>query len=221
MTQPYKVCPRCQTPADLQAAACASCGRQYRTQFVPPINQTQVVHPAPAPFGGNQAADPFSRYVQRRPWLMAAITIAFIAVFSFLAWTTFAQLHQGIPGLPTMFPATATHKLWYYESNTVPMGQTLADLKENALAGPHIGYAGDADRLLELRSSGRVYMTEKETQVVLLGADGDYVNVRLCSGHHSGQTGWTRKEGLHELNEPVAPSPVPQEYRQFAPHGVG
>ncbi|HZT44145.1 MAG TPA: zinc ribbon domain-containing protein [Chthonomonadaceae bacterium] len=33
MTMPHKVCPRCQTPAPLEARFCSQCGRQYRTQF--------------------------------------------------------------------------------------------------------------------------------------------------------------------------------------------
>lgn len=40
MTQPYKVCPQCQTAATLEARACAVCGRQYRTQFATPEPQT-------------------------------------------------------------------------------------------------------------------------------------------------------------------------------------
>lgn len=30
---PHKLCPRCQTPAPLDARFCSQCGRQYRTQF--------------------------------------------------------------------------------------------------------------------------------------------------------------------------------------------
>lgn len=33
MSQPHKICPRCQRPAELQAPQCAGCGRAYRTQF--------------------------------------------------------------------------------------------------------------------------------------------------------------------------------------------
>ena len=43
--EPYKICPQCQQPAVLTASQCGRCGRQYRTQFVPP-QQTQDV-PAP------------------------------------------------------------------------------------------------------------------------------------------------------------------------------
>ena len=36
MTQPYKICPQCQHPAAMNASACVSCGRVYRTT-APPI----------------------------------------------------------------------------------------------------------------------------------------------------------------------------------------
>lgn len=44
MTQPFKVCPKCQSPADLNAAQCVQCGRQYKTQFTapPPADHTQM-----------------------------------------------------------------------------------------------------------------------------------------------------------------------------------
>ena len=41
VSQPHKICPRCQTPAELQAPQCSSCGRQYRTQF--PQNPDRTV----------------------------------------------------------------------------------------------------------------------------------------------------------------------------------
>jgi hypothetical protein len=42
MSQAYKVCPQCQTPAVLTAPQCSQCGHLFRTQFV---QQTQVVVP--------------------------------------------------------------------------------------------------------------------------------------------------------------------------------
>ena len=47
MTQPFKICPQCQEPAAMNAAACARCGRVYRTTAPPPMQQTQVVLPPP------------------------------------------------------------------------------------------------------------------------------------------------------------------------------
>lgn len=42
---PYKICPNCQQPAALTVPACLRCGRQYKTQFAPPSQQTQVITP--------------------------------------------------------------------------------------------------------------------------------------------------------------------------------
>lgn len=52
MSQPYKICPRCQQPADLAAPSCVKCGRIYKTQFTPPEEKTQAFPggiPAAAP----------------------------------------------------------------------------------------------------------------------------------------------------------------------------
>jgi hypothetical protein len=38
MSQPNKICPRCQTPAPLSAGFCGSCGHRYRTAFSEPAS---------------------------------------------------------------------------------------------------------------------------------------------------------------------------------------
>lgn len=45
MSQPHKICPRCQTPAAVDAQFCSRCGHGYRTQF----QQDQTVLGAPQP----------------------------------------------------------------------------------------------------------------------------------------------------------------------------
>lgn len=57
MSQPYKVCPRCQRAADLAAPRCEGCGRVYKTQFVPPEEKTQMF-PGLAPQAAPAAAEP-------------------------------------------------------------------------------------------------------------------------------------------------------------------
>lgn len=47
MSQPHKICPRCQTPADLQAPSCSNCGRVYKTAF--PQNPDRTVLGATEP----------------------------------------------------------------------------------------------------------------------------------------------------------------------------
>jgi hypothetical protein len=58
----HKICPKCQSPAPLEATFCGQCGRQYRTQFVTPsvstpnterpphgtVQTPNTRHPAPA-----------------------------------------------------------------------------------------------------------------------------------------------------------------------------
>lgn len=40
-----KLCPRCRTPAAVDAPFCAACGHRYRTYFPPPADQTLPVRP--------------------------------------------------------------------------------------------------------------------------------------------------------------------------------
>lgn len=82
----HKICPRCQTPAPLDAAFCGQCGRQYRTQFVPP--QAPPVAPNASPrFAAAQGTFPQEAFAPRgnavsRPaqWL-AALVVAVLAFF--------------------------------------------------------------------------------------------------------------------------------------------
>lgn len=83
-TGSYKLCPQCKTPAALTAAQCARCGRQYRTQFAPPPNQTIVMPPvAPMP----AAAPPYVPAPHRsgsRDGLIASVVLVFgLILFGF------------------------------------------------------------------------------------------------------------------------------------------
>lgn len=54
MTTQVKFCPRCKFAASLPEKVCARCGHQFRTQFAPPAEPTQMIQavapsPAPAP----------------------------------------------------------------------------------------------------------------------------------------------------------------------------
>lgn len=48
MTQPFKVCPQCHTPAEMNAISCVHCGRLYQSTS-PTVNQTQVFSPGGLP----------------------------------------------------------------------------------------------------------------------------------------------------------------------------
>lgn len=64
----HKLCPKCQTPADLLAPQCLSCGHVYRTQFAAP-DQTQVVNlpPRDTPPPPYAAPPPYPPYPQYPP----------------------------------------------------------------------------------------------------------------------------------------------------------
>jgi len=49
MTQPYKLCPKCQQPAALDAPTCSRCGRVYRTRFSTAQQTQMVAAPPPLP----------------------------------------------------------------------------------------------------------------------------------------------------------------------------
>lgn len=94
MNQPYKVCPQCRTPAALQAPACASCGRQYRTQFAPPLSQTQAINPVgmPPPAGG---ASPLPRSRRKSKAPLAVAACCSVPVLFLFVVTLFGSLPGG------------------------------------------------------------------------------------------------------------------------------
>ncbi len=44
-----KLCPKCQTPAPIEAVFCGSCGHQYRTHFTPQAPTPNFAPPTPRP----------------------------------------------------------------------------------------------------------------------------------------------------------------------------
>jgi len=59
MSAQHKICPRCKQPALLDAAFCAGCGRQYRTNFAATNDQTMLgTSGAPPPPAAPQYAPP-------------------------------------------------------------------------------------------------------------------------------------------------------------------
>lgn len=52
MTQPYKICPNCQQPAQINAIGCARCGRPYRTTAPPQPTQVFAAPVSPQPIVG-------------------------------------------------------------------------------------------------------------------------------------------------------------------------
>ena len=49
MSEPAKICPKCQTSALLDARTCSVCAHGFRTQFVAPDDKTQIYLPGDLP----------------------------------------------------------------------------------------------------------------------------------------------------------------------------
>lgn len=56
MTQSQKACPACKSSAPIHATVCEECGHTYRTQFMPPLDQTQVLPALPETHFSSQRA---------------------------------------------------------------------------------------------------------------------------------------------------------------------
>ncbi len=61
--QPFKKCPACGLPIQIDAPQCTQCGHQFRTQFAPP-NQTQAFIPGSLGDQGQQPPNPIPPYQQ-------------------------------------------------------------------------------------------------------------------------------------------------------------
>ena len=62
---PQKGCPKCSTPAALDAAFCSRCGHQFRTQFT---NQTQIITPPAQQAPPPQYPPEYYNPTPFRPW---------------------------------------------------------------------------------------------------------------------------------------------------------
>jgi len=86
MTQPYKVCPQCQTPAALTDPTCSRCGRQFRTQFTPPTDSANSVHAREKP-----RKQPFPRWAY---WLFTLLITAGIVTCSGIVAVRFLSVQN-------------------------------------------------------------------------------------------------------------------------------
>ena len=91
MTQPFKICPKCQTSAEMSAAFCLNCGRQYLTT----APQGSTVAPAPvyaAPIT-SAAPWPVQSPVHVRRWPIVAVPVALlVVVVGLVAWLALSRL---------------------------------------------------------------------------------------------------------------------------------
>lgn len=115
MNVPQKQCPRCGTTAPLDATFCGQCGRQYRTQFVPPADGAPHAAPAPvypAPQSVYNAPPanfaPPVQFAPRMPsvWMLRAMQggIAALVCMAVLAFSGVFR-HDGTPNAPAVTSA--------------------------------------------------------------------------------------------------------------------
>lgn len=105
MTVSQKQCPRCSTVAPLDATFCGQCGRQYRTQFVPPGNGS---HSAAAPAPIYNAAVPDYAPRTRSVWMLRAAqgAVAALACVGVLAFSGVFR-HEERGSVPAVVSAPA------------------------------------------------------------------------------------------------------------------
>lgn len=81
--QPYKQCPTCGLPAQLDAPQCGRCGHTFRTKFAPPPDQTQAfvpgdpsqpIHPQ-TQMGWQQPQSPYPRGYQQGTLMNSVIGV--------------------------------------------------------------------------------------------------------------------------------------------------
>ncbi len=78
MTQSQKACPACNSPAPIRAAVCENCGHAYRTQFTPPLDQTQVLPALPETHFASQRVRRKGKAIPSALW-PALVGIALVA----------------------------------------------------------------------------------------------------------------------------------------------
>ena len=69
MSEPTKICPKCQTVALLDARTCSVCAHEFRTQFVAPDDKTQMYPPSdlPSVYSPPQYPPPNAQYPPQYP----------------------------------------------------------------------------------------------------------------------------------------------------------
>lgn len=89
MTQSQKACPACNSPAPIHAAVCEDCGHTYRTQFMPPLDQTQVLPALPETHFSSQRARRKSKTTPTAFWpaIVGVLLVAALLITVSLAHT--------------------------------------------------------------------------------------------------------------------------------------
>jgi hypothetical protein len=189
MTVPQKQCPRCGAVAPLDATFCGQCGRQYRTQFVPPTDG--AFHAAPAPVYNAPPPD----FTPRTPsvWMLRAVqgAVAALVCIAVLAFSGVFR-HDGKNAGPAMTSAPAAPQ------SAVPATDQSAEVRK-ALSNDPID--SEARRVVDRES-------QKLNLPPPVSADG---KVHLRSGGTISQEEWNaanrKLQDSPLLRQPPTPPP--------------
>lgn len=139
MTQPQKACPACNLSAPIQAAVCEDCGHVYRTQFMPPLDQTQVLPALPdTHFSSSRAR----RKGKLPPAALLAAVAGVVLVAALLLTVSLAHTEARNRGTATSAVTNATST--GYEAKNTP---------------GHLVRLADAEALTPLSSQAQVLET--------------------------------------------------------------
>ncbi|MEJ5296632.1 MAG: hypothetical protein WHZ52_01200 [Armatimonadota bacterium] len=174
--QPYKICPECGQPAELQAQLCARCGHAYRTQFTP---TGQPVTPPGATDGRTQMGQLWAPSPQQQPSsgviaaIAAAIGLGALLVLLLVIASLFRTPQQQQAASPDETPAPALTSSGIFEERPSKV--------ETPTIRIYTDYAGGAVLILTGTDGSRYTVTcyPNRDGIIQVPA-GDY-GVELCS----------------------------------------
>ncbi len=166
MSAPQKQCPQCAELAALDAAFCGQCGRQYRTQFVPPSasDGSSGGFAVMEPFTSGKPAVWLVRSSQAAVALLVCLTVLMLSgVFRRQAKpglpevTAVAGAHRSV-SLPEDLPSAARRALSDDPVETAARRAVERESQKLDLAPPKVSEDGK----IHLRSGGTVSKEEWE-----------------------------------------------------------
>jgi hypothetical protein len=174
MSQPFKVCPQCQTSSIISAALCASCGRIFQTT-APTGNQTQVFS------GISPSANPRNHRIPRAlVFGCTAPVVCFLVLFVIGAFTQ----HTPQPGPQAVALAD---QMKPYETQSI---QAFVDRFGAPQSFVHSDlFKVPIDYMIYLCADGRVKVALGDSSKVIVDvrAEGYYPNLPFSGGETTGK----------------------------------
>ena len=123
MTTPQKICPACGMHNPIQAGVCGNCAHAFRTQFTPPMDQTQVFIPPPV-----YVPAPYVPAASKRPpfFLLFSVIGGLFVVILFVSCAASLGKVDSKPGADNSRPFTNTNSANI--TSRIEPGMNLADV---------------------------------------------------------------------------------------------